>query len=307
VWEAENTLVARKVAIKLLDPELAGDPVTRRRFLEEARAAGRIGHPNVVDVFDLGEQDRTPFLVMELCDGETLDAILRARGAVGVGYACELECQILSALEAAHAAGIVHRDLKPANVMVLHPQPDQPLVKVLDFGIATSVHGSGDGAGRVFGTPNYMAPEQAAGGPIDHRADIYAAGAILYELLGGKPPFVGDMPSLVLADVLTRPPIPLRAIDRSIPRELETLVRRTLAKDPDERPQTARELRKQIEELWPTARSSRPSAATLSEVPLPLVSRPAAEIELIDLEPAPDDAKPRLELVESSWPPREKE
>ncbi len=303
VWEAENTLVSRRVAIKILDPARAGDPETRRRFLEEARAGGRIGHPNVVDVFDLGEAEgRTPFMVMELCDGETLDAILRSRGAVGIGYACELLCQILSALEAAHGLGIIHRDLKPANVMVVHPQPDQPVAKVLDFGIATSVHAADPGGG-IFGTPNYMAPEQAAGGPIDHRADIYAAAAILYELLSGRPPFIGDMPSLVLADVLTRPPMPLRAYDKSIPRDLEAIVKRTLAKDPDERPATARALKKELLAFVPKLRSSSaPPPATLSEAPLPLISQRSPKLPTDA--PAPASKRPTLELVvEPSVPP----
>src|SRR5690606_16933218 len=198
-------------------------------------ASARIANAHVVDVFALGETpDATPFMVMELCEGETLSSIIEGRGAGGAAYACERMMQVCTALEAAHALGIVHRDLKPANGMVLHPAPDQLHAKVLDFGIAKGVHPDGQDPEEqdVFGTPHYMAPEQAAGDHVDHRADIYAAGAILYELLAGRPPFDGKMPSLVLADVLMRPPEPLGKHAVDLPVGIEELVKKTLAKDP---------------------------------------------------------------------------
>jgi len=293
VWEAENTLVGKRVALKILHTQLAGNVEIRGRFLAEARASARIANPHVVDVFDLGETiDSTPFMVMELCEGETLSSIIEERGAMGPAYACELLMQVCTALDAAHALGIVHRDLKPANVMVMHPSPDQPLAKVLDFGIAKGVHPDGvDPEERdVYGTPHYMAPEQAAGGHVDHRADIYAAGAILYELLAGRPPFDGAMSSMVLADVLTRPPEPLERHAPNLPVGLGELVKKTLAKDPEDRPPTARALRNALSAHARSTAAEGPAHNTRhTERPLPLVSR---------------SKRPTLELVrDSSIPP----
>jgi len=302
VWEAENTLVGRRVAVKILHRELALHPDIRARFMAEARAAGRIMHPNVVGVFDLGEsEDGTPFMVMELCDGEMLSTVTEERGAVGAAYAAELVSQVTKALQAAHALGIVHRDLKPANIMVVHPRPDQPLVKVLDFGIAVSVHSQGlspGDRGRVFGTPAYMAPEQAVGGPIDHRADLYAVGAILYELLSGRAPFGGESAEEVLEQVRRRPPKPLKSVARNVPRDLEILVRRALAKDPARRPGSAREMERVLAPFAQALHQLVPEVEHDSAPPLPLVSRTSS----------PDDASKssgaRLQLVsESSIPP----
>lgn len=301
-WEAENVLVGRTVAVKILHPHLAKDPATRNRFLAEARAAARMAHPNVVDVFDLGMEDgSTPFIVMELCDGETLSAILEGRGAMGVSYAADLMVQVLAALCAAHDMGIVHRDLKPDNIMVVHPRPHQPMVKVLDFGIAQGVFGDAqpvEEGGLLFGTAEYMPPEQARGEQVDSRADIYAAGAILYELLTGSVPFPGDSVSEVLAKVLTDPvPSAARAV-RGIPQEIDALVRSALAKDPKHRPKSALDF---LQRLTPYTSSRRAPSdlppARESEAPLPLVGGRLA--------PAAASApRKKLELVvESTSPP----
>src|SRR5262245_52371086 len=187
-----------------------------QRFAAEARAAATISHPNVVNILDLGQSENAPFFVMEYCDGETLDVTIGARGAVGVEYACELVLQVLSALQAAHTLGIVHRDLKPGNIIVMHPLPDRATLKVLDFGIATRTRSQDPSElGRVYGTPHYMAPEQIAGSQVDERADIYAVGAILYELLTGRPPFKGRNPSEVMTSVMLHPPKPIRAYVRT--------------------------------------------------------------------------------------------
>lgn len=295
VWEAENTLVNRKVALKILRAEYAHDPEIRGRFIAEARAAGGIRHANVVDVFDLGMTNGgTPFMVMELCDGETLDAITERRGAVGVGYACELATQVLGALDAAHALGIVHRDLKPANIMVVHPKPEQPVIKVLDFGIAQGVHDERalpDEEGRVFGTPDYMAPEQASGDPVDHRADLYSVGAILYELLTGRAPFDGPTPEIVLANVLSRPPKPVRRYARSVPESLANVIQQALSKDPDERPQSARGMGRLLQAFLSLA----PAAPAQSD------GWPPGHAPL---RPKPTPSSGRLHLVtQSSIPP----
>ncbi len=305
VWEADDVRADRRVAVKVLHAALASNPEVRSRFVAEARASRRIAHRNVVEVFDDGEaRDGVPYMAMELCDGETLDAVVQLRGAVGPSYACELVGQVLAALVAAHALGIVHRDLKPANIMVVHPSPSQPFVKVLDFGIAKGVHPDSeyDERGRIFGTPTYMAPEQASGGEVDARTDVYAAGTILYELLTGRPPFVGDLPSIVLAEVLSRPPMPMRAFDRSIPIDLERIVRATLAKDPADRPQSAAELRAALEPWIPAPRAAAPSLPDLqSERPLPLIATTGERAP--DVVEMPRTA--RLVLSDSVPPPGE--
>ncbi len=287
VWCAESELFGA-VAVKVLHKSLAQDQQVVARFVAEARAASSIAHPNVVRVFDLGHEDHVPFMVMELCEGETLGNVVACRGAVGVEYACELLVQILGALEAAHAVGIVHRDLKPANIMVLHPSPDRALVKVLDFGIAKSVHaGDSEDDGLVFGTPSYMAPEQIASRGVDHRADIYAAGAVLYELLTGRPPFFGTTSADVMTAVLSWPPKPLKFYDRSLPAALDRLVLTCLAKNPADRPATARELAQLLLDYAPSPRTASPGDADrISHAPVLL------QPSRMDTIPAPSNAEP---------------
>jgi serine/threonine protein kinase len=302
-WEAENVLLGRTVAVKILHGHLSKDAGTRSRFLAEARAAARIAHANVVDVFDIGvSQEGTPFIVMELCDGETLSTIIDSRGKMGVSYAADLMAQVLAALHAAHQLSIVHRDLKPDNIMIVHPRPDLPTVKVLDFGIAQGVFGEAgapvEEGGFVFGTPEYMAPEQARGEVVDARADIYSAGAIMYELLTGVAPFLGEDSSETLARMLTRPAIPPSRLVADIPSELELLVLSALQKSPAKRPQSAHEF---LAALMPFMGGGR--APTLlptvgeSEAPLPLVTERPAPVSqqrqsLADKLELPLDANP---------------
>ncbi len=308
-WEAENVLLGRTVAVKILHEHLAKDAKTRTRFLAEARAAARITHPNVVDVFDIGvSAEGAPFIVMELCDGEALSNVIDGRGAMGVSYAADLMVQVLAALHAAHTLGIVHRDLKPDNMIVVHPRPDQPTVKVLDFGLAQGAFGEtgapAEEGGFVFGTPEYMPPEQARGEAVDARADLYAAGAILYELLTGVVPFAGDTASETLARMLTRAPVPPSRLALGIPPELDALVLSTLAKLPAKRPQTALEL---LSALAPFTTSRRaPSLVPPtgeSEAPLPLVTeRPSASVAP-RAQSSASFQKQKLELLLDSSPP----
>lgn len=295
VWEAEHALIGKRVAVKVLHPSLAEDPDFRARFLAEARAASRINHRNVVDVYDIDEtEDRRPFLVMELLEGTTLDSVIE-RGAVSVEYACEMVVQILAALDAAHRAGIVHRDLKPANVMVRHPRPDRTLVKVLDFGIAQGVFTDGAGpreAGLVFGTIEYMSPEQASAGPVDARSDLYAAGVVLYELLTGKRPIEGDSLETMFGNVITQVPPAPRTLVPGLPERIDALLVSTLAKDPDDRPASAREMLDVLSGYCRSEYTRSIAPRSMSEVPIPLVAAP---------KPA---KKPTLQLVvEPSEPP----
>jgi serine/threonine-protein kinase len=293
VWEAENVLVGRHVAIKILHASVASRPDMQQRFLAEARLSAKLAHPNVVDVYDLGRTDEgTPYIVMELLDGETLEKMLVRRHRLPSPVACELMLQVLGTLVAAHKLDIVHRDLKPANIMLVYPRPDQPLVKVLDFGVAQGIQAEGlaPEAGLIFGTPEYMAPEQAAGAKVDARCDVYAAGAILYELLAGVPAISGETTTMVISRVLTKQPVALHRLVPDVPPDLEAVVMSTLAKSPAARPASARELSGMISRF--AVKGNAGPIIQLSERPMPLTQKRRAP-------------KKKLELVlQSSIPPR---
>jgi len=206
VYEAEHVVVGKYVAIKVMNPGAFADPAYRDHFVTEARAAARIAHANVVDIHDLGlTPEGVPYLVMELLRGETLEDIIETRGALPPSYACELMLQVLAGLSAAHVQGFLHCDLKPANVMVTHPRPDRPHVKVLDFGIARRMlEADGSTAKGSGGTPMFMAPEQARGESVDARSDIYSACAMLYAMLAGGDPFAGNAAGAVRRVAATR-------------------------------------------------------------------------------------------------------
>jgi len=246
VFEAENVALGRRFAVKILEPEHAGDRRILSRFLREARVAARIGHPHIVDVHDFGVAEGLPYLVMDLLEGESLASRLRS-GPISPYAAIDLVEPVLSALEAAHAAGIVHRDLKPENVF-LTQRGGRDHVKVIDFGIASLVEG-GAGVSRltrqgsVLGTPSYMSPEQARGAAIDARSDVYSVGVMLYEMLSGRLPYTEDHPALILAAIATRDPLRLTEIAPHLPRALAEIADRAMAREPGRRFQTAAELR----------------------------------------------------------------
>ena len=243
VYEAEHLVVGKFVAIKVMNREAVADPAQRDQFVTEARAAARIAHANVVDIHDLGvTPDGVPYLVMELLRGETLDDIVDARGAMPTQYACELMLQVLAALSAAHAQGLLHCDLKPANVMIIHPRPDRPHVKVLDFGIARRMReADGSAAKGSGGTPMFMSPEQARGQAVDARSDIYSASAMLYTMLAGRAPFEGKTADAVLKRVVAGDFTPLCRVNPQVPKLLATIVERGLALEPRRRIDSAEE------------------------------------------------------------------
>ena len=241
VWEAEDSVLGRAVAVKLLLPELAADPSFLERFRREAISAARLAHPNVVGIFDTGLDDGLAFIVMELVDGTTLRETLLERGALPPAEAIDMAAQVAGALEYAHKAGIVHRDVKPANILLC----GDGRVKVADFGIAKAAARSiaGDavhsqdltGTGAVVGTAKYLSPEQVAGRPVDGRSDVYALGVVLYEMLCGRPPFVGDTDMAIGIQHLDRKPLSPRQVKAGIPKPLEAIVLRAMAKSPDDR------------------------------------------------------------------------
>jgi len=257
VHRAVNLEIDRPVAIKILTAYLAHDPEILARFRQEARVAARVRHPGIVDVFDLGEDaDGAPFIVMELLEGETLRQRLRARGSLPAPEAVAIMSDVLAALGAVHAHRIVHRDLKPENVFLA--AGPAPVTKILDFGIS-KLYGEGDPiltrTGATFGTTRYMAPEQLAGASdIGPAADLHAVGAILYELLAGRPPFEGATHAVVAAKILNESPPALTDVAPGVPRALAALTEALLAKDPAARPAPAESVRETL--LAPDAQTS---------------------------------------------------
>jgi serine/threonine-protein kinase len=236
VYEVEHQGLKKRFAAKVLLPELLRRPRIVERFRREARAASATGHENIVEVTDLGEtRGGVPFLVMELLQGRTLGAELK-EGRFLPDRAVHVVRQMLGALGAAHARGIVHRDLKPENIFLLHRGQDPDFVKVLDFGIAKMLDDEDQQelteTGQVVGTPSYMAPEQARGDNIDHRVDIYAVGAMLYRMVTGTRPFVGNnLNALLFAIAEARPKLP-RTLNPAVPESLERVIMRAMSLDP---------------------------------------------------------------------------
>jgi serine/threonine protein kinase len=251
VYRAEHELLGRTAAVKLLRPELTANPELVQRFFNEAKAATAIRHPGIIEVFDFGHaEDGRAYLIMEFLDGDSLAKRLADRGRLSEQEAAQITRGIASALTAAHKRGIVHRDLKPDNIFLV-PDPDLPSgerPKVLDFGIAkladpvpSSVRHTATGV--LMGTPLYMAPEQArAAAEIDHRADLYSLGCILYELLVGDPPFVAQGAGEIIALQLFGQPTAPSARLSTISGEMERIVMRLLEKEPADRFQSAAEL-----------------------------------------------------------------
>ncbi len=239
VHRARDRILDRTVAVKVLPALFAENPTLVERFEREARAAARLSHPNIVSVYDSGRDGTERYFVMEYVPGKSLAELLRERGRLEVGRAVEIATQIAHALAAAHAAGIVHRDIKPGNVMVL-PTGE---AKVLDFGIARATADVAlTNTAMVLGSAPYIAPEVALGRAADHRSDIYSLGCVLYEMLTGRPPFIGDLPAVVMTQHTNAEPQPPRELAPEIPLGLDALVLQMLAKNPADRPQQAAEL-----------------------------------------------------------------
>jgi serine/threonine-protein kinase len=251
VYLAEDTRLRRKVALKLLSADLTKSEDRLRRFEQEAFAASALSHPNILVIHEIGSQHDVHYIATEYIEGETLRSQM-ARGTVPLREALDVAAQVASALAAAHSTGIVHRDIKPENIML---RPDG-YVKVLDFGLAKLIETTplssdteaptiarvATDPGTVMGTVAYMAPEQARGQSVDARADIFSLGAVIYEMVAGRPPFDGESASDIIADILKTQPLPLARYSQEAPAELERIVTKALAKDKEERYQTAKDL-----------------------------------------------------------------
>jgi serine/threonine-protein kinase len=270
VYLAEDQELGRRVAIKILNGRHANDDQFIERFRREAKNAAALNHPNIVSIYDRGEAEDTYYIAMEYLDGRTLKELIVSRGAAPMNVAIEYARQILSALRFAHRHGIVHRDIKPHNVLV----DGEGRVKVTDFGIARAGTSQMTETGSIVGTAQYLSPEQAKGGEVDPRSDLYSLGVVLYELLTGKTPFDGETPVEIAMKHLSTAPKPPSKLRPDIPRELDMVVLRALAKNPDERYQSADEMEADLERV---ARGASVAAATV-DTATQVLRRPAPAV-----------------------------
>jgi serine/threonine protein kinase len=254
VYDAEDTRLPRRVALKFLPLELAGDPEASRRLQREAETIALLNHPNICTIFEIDEHEGSRFIAMERVDGINLKLHM-ARTTLSDSEVIEITRQVAGALEAAHEKGIVHRDIKPGNIMI----GPAGMVKVLDFGLArrfkmpetgeVTLYGSTI-PGRPLGTANYMAPERILQGPLDPRSDLFSLGVVMYEMATGRLPFAGASPAETVTNVLEQQPTPPTKLSPERSAHLERIVMRLITKDPDGRYQTAREL---LDSLSPPA------------------------------------------------------
>jgi serine/threonine protein kinase/tetratricopeptide (TPR) repeat protein len=281
VYRARDTRLERTVAIKILPPQFASDPVRRQRFEREARAASALNHPSICHLYDVGDQDEIPYLVMEFLEGETLGERLRT-GALPVADSLKIGIQIAEGLDTAHGSGVIHRDLKPANLFLTkHGE-----VKILDFGLAKAAGSQaatkatiGDedltlagGAelsspGIALGTVAYMSPEQARGEQVDARSDLFSFGIVLYEMTTGRQPFVGSTAAVLFDSILHRQAQAPSIVNPAMPMSLERLIQRLLSKDPAARHGRAREVCDELQSIQQQLRSSSHSSPAAQNIP----------------------------------------
>ncbi|HKP35552.1 MAG TPA: protein kinase [Pyrinomonadaceae bacterium] len=255
VYRATHLLIDRPVAVKVLSQRFVGDETAQHRFRREARAAGRVQHPNAVTVTDFGASDRYLYIVMELLEGRTLRELLAREAPLDAARSVSIMLQASAAVGAAHDGGLIHRDLKPANIFIEQRANAPAVVKVLDFGLAKfAVEEQADDdyqtltqVGTLIGTPRYMSPEQCSGtGKLTPASDVYSLGIILYEMLSGSVPFTAETPLAIALRHVSEAPQPLREIVPSIPPRVEAIVERALNKNPVDRFSDANELRREL-------------------------------------------------------------
>src|ERR671937_69154 len=245
VYLAEDQELGRRVAIKILNDRHAADDQFVERFRREAKNAAGLSHPNIVSIYDRGTAEGTYYIAMEFLDGRSLKEMIVGRGPAPVKVAINYARQILAAVGFAHRNGIVHRDIKPHNVLV----DSEGRLKVTDFGIARSGTSQMTEAGSIIGTAQYLSPEQARGAPVDRTSDIYSVGIVLYEMLTGTVPFTGDTPVEIAMKHISAVPEPPSAKRPDIPHDVDLVVMRALAKDPNDRYDSAEEMEADLDRL----------------------------------------------------------
>jgi len=267
VYEARDTLLGRKVAVKVLHSQFSSDEAFVKRFRREAQAAANLSHPNIVSIYDWGEDGDTYFIVMELIEGRTLRDVLKSERQLLPRRASEIGAEVASALSVAHRAGLVHRDIKPGNILLA---PDGT-VRVTDFGIARAWDDSQEltRTGAVIGTATYFSPEQAQGLTADERSDLYSLGVVLYEMVSGAPPFTGDSPVAVAYQHVSTPITMPSTLNPDIPADQESIIAKALSKDPATRYQTAEDMRA---DLLRFLRGEAPATVPATDAPTQLMA-----------------------------------
>lgn len=254
VYLAEDPILKRRVAIKTLRPELAMHQVSKERFLREACMVSAIKHEHIVTIYNVGEEQGIPYLAMEYLEGQSLEEIIQKKKRLNWIQIMRLGREIARGLAVAHANGLIHRDVKPANIWleVIDKQAGKTRLKLLDFGLARYVQQEGGvtQAGMVVGTPHYVSPEQARGRELDPRSDLFSLGVVLYRLCTRKYPFEGEDTLALLTSLAVDDPLPMRHHKPEIPQELDDFVLRLLAKNPNDRPASAKEVADELQELY---------------------------------------------------------
>jgi serine/threonine protein kinase len=265
VYRARDGAIGRVVALKMLSAELGAEDELHHRFRREAEAIGRLSHPNIVTVYDLGQTEGQLYMAMELLEGDDLRSLIERRVEVPLADRVRILVQICEGLAYAHSRGVVHRDIKPANIVVT----SAGRVKILDFGLArVATRATITRKGMILGTPDYMAPEQAMGKLVDRRSDVFSSGSVFYEFLTGEKPFKGKTLHAVLFQIIQEDPDPLLTLNPELPTRLAAVVHRMLLKDPEMRYASMDDVGRDLQEMHVALRRSR-SRSVLPQPPAP--------------------------------------
>ena len=295
VYRARDELLGREVAVKVLSDKFSRDHSFVERFRREAQSAANLNHPNIASIYDYGDDGGTYFIVMEYIDGQPLSEVIEAEAPLMPERAAEVASDVARALERAHASGLVHRDIKPGNIMM----DSNGQTKVTDFGIARALTSDGEATmtqtGMVIGTASYLSPEQAQGNPVDPRSDVYALGCVLYEMLSGSPPFTGDSPLSIAYKHVRENPEPPSHLNPDVPQELDAIVLKAMAKNPDNRFSGAAEMREDLARFLAGQKvHATPILADTTMVAAPEGgTQVLRQSDMYDDEPPPDESKKR--------------